>query len=105
MRVNSTEGRPTRMGRARPSSPTTCTARSTRSSSPSANTMRAGPPSRTMRLAAENSGFMNAPECGRVATPPSIAALATAGAMRTIRGGSNGLGIRYSGPNEISNVP
>ncbi|CFN80176.1 Uncharacterised protein [Bordetella pertussis] len=31
---------------------------------------------------------------GRVATPPSMAALATAGAMRTIRRGSNGLGIR-----------
>ena len=35
---------------------------------------------------------------GRVATPDSAAALATAGAIRIIRRGSNGLGIRYSGP-------
>ncbi len=31
---------------------------------------------------------------GRVATPESIAALATAGAILTIRRGSNGFGIR-----------
>jgi hypothetical protein len=37
---------------------------------------------------------------GRVATPLSIAAFATAGAIFTIRRGSNGLGMRYSGPNE-----
>ena len=36
---------------------------------------------------------------GRVATPLAIAACATAGAMRVISRGSNGLGIRYSGPN------
>ncbi len=35
---------------------------------------------------------------GRVATPESIAALATAGAIITMRRGSKGLGIRYSGP-------
>ena len=34
---------------------------------------------------------------GRVATPDSIAALATAGASSTIRRGSNGLGIRCIG--------
>ena len=36
---------------------------------------------------------------GRAATPESAAALATAGAIFIIRRGSNGLGIRYSGPN------
>ena len=36
---------------------------------------------------------------GRVATPESIAAWATAGASETSRRGSNGCGIRYSGPN------
>jgi hypothetical protein len=36
---------------------------------------------------------------GRVATPESIAACATAGAILMIRRGSNGFGIRYSGPN------
>src|SRR5678809_438552 len=35
---------------------------------------------------------------GRRATPDSAAALATAGAIRIIRRGSNGVGIRYSGP-------
>jgi hypothetical protein len=35
---------------------------------------------------------------GRVATPVSQAALATAGAMRRISLGSNGEGIRKSGP-------
>ena len=35
---------------------------------------------------------------GRVATPRSMAACATAGATTSIRRGSNGLGIRYSGP-------
>ena len=35
---------------------------------------------------------------GRVATPESIAALATAGAMRRISRGSNGLGISEPGP-------
>ena len=35
---------------------------------------------------------------GRVATPLSIAALATAGAISMISRGSNGFGIRYSGP-------
>ncbi|CPJ03405.1 Uncharacterised protein [Bordetella pertussis] len=62
MRDSSTWGRPTRMGLATFSSTMTCTARSTRSSSPSVNTMRARPPSRTICLACENSGFMKAPE-------------------------------------------
>jgi hypothetical protein len=35
---------------------------------------------------------------GRIATPLSAAALATAGAIFIIRRGSKGLGIRYSGP-------
>src|SRR4051812_41678026 len=35
---------------------------------------------------------------GRVATPESIAAFATAGAMRRISRGSNGLGISEPGP-------
>ena len=35
---------------------------------------------------------------GRVATPLVIAPSATAGAMRVINRGSNGFGIRYSGP-------
>ncbi len=35
---------------------------------------------------------------GRVATPTSTAAWATAGAIFIIRRGSNGFGIRYSGP-------
>jgi len=35
---------------------------------------------------------------GRVATPLSQAALATAGAIRRIRRGSKGEGIRKSGP-------
>ncbi len=35
---------------------------------------------------------------GRSATPLSAAAWATAGAIFIIRRGSNGLGIRYSGP-------
>ncbi len=35
---------------------------------------------------------------GRWATPLRAAASATAGAMRIISRGSNGLGIRYSGP-------
>jgi hypothetical protein len=34
---------------------------------------------------------------GRVATPESMAAWATAGAILTIRRGSKGFGIRYSG--------
>ncbi len=42
---------------------------------------------------------------GRVATPLAIAALATAGAMRVIRRGSNGFGIRYSGPNRRLVMP
>ena len=37
-------------------------------------------------------------EIGRVATPQSVAAWATAGAMRVIRRGSKGLGMRYSRP-------
>ena len=36
---------------------------------------------------------------GRIATPESIAACATAGAIFAIKRGSKGLGIRYSGPN------
>ena len=39
---------------------------------------------------------------GRVATPDSSAALATAGAMVVIRRGSKGFGIRYSGPKDSS---
>ena len=39
---------------------------------------------------------------GRVATPLSIAAFATAGGTITISRGSNGFGIRYSGPNDRS---
>ena len=35
---------------------------------------------------------------GRVATPESMPARATAGAILTMRRGSNGFGIRYSGP-------
>ena len=35
---------------------------------------------------------------GRCATPLSMAAWATAGAIFIISRGSNGLGIRYSGP-------
>jgi hypothetical protein len=35
---------------------------------------------------------------GRSATPESAAARATAGAIFIIRRGSNGLGMRYSGP-------
>jgi hypothetical protein len=35
---------------------------------------------------------------GRKATPDSAAAFATAGAIRIIRRGSKGVGIRYSGP-------
>ena len=37
---------------------------------------------------------------GRVATPLSIAALATATGTLTMSRGSNGFGIRYSGPND-----
>ena len=37
---------------------------------------------------------------GRVATPERIPASATAGAIWIIRRGSNGFGIRYSGPND-----
>jgi hypothetical protein len=40
-------------------------------------------------------------EIGRVATPLSIAALATASGRVSSRRGSNGLGIRYSGPKVI----
>src|SRR6478672_993001 len=66
-------------------------------------------------LAALKIGFISSPECqtklvsraryaskssiGRVATPESIAAFATAGAIITMSRGSNGFGIRYSGPN------
>ena len=42
---------------------------------------------------------------GRVATPLSIAALATAGATFSIRRGSKGLGIRYSGPKRRPSAP
>ena len=42
---------------------------------------------------------------GRVATPESMAACATAGAILAIRRGSNGLGIRYSVPNFNSSPP
>ena len=42
---------------------------------------------------------------GRVATPESIAAFATAGAMRTIKRGSNGRGMIYSGPKVAPSPP
>ncbi len=42
---------------------------------------------------------------GRVATPESMAALATAGAIFTISRGSKGLGMRYSGPKDKSSMP
>jgi hypothetical protein len=57
MRFMITAGRPTRIGLANPSSMTTCTARSTRSSSPSAYTMRFG-----AALAAVKTGFISSPE-------------------------------------------
>jgi hypothetical protein len=87
----------------------TWVARSTRSSSPSVKTMRRGD-----CLAAVKIGFMIRPDwytnslsfwtyagkslIGSVATPLSIAAWATAGAIFTMRRGSNGRGMRYSGP-------
>ena len=52
-----TAGRPTRIGLASPSSTTTCTARSTRSSSPSAKTIRFG-----AFFAAWKIGFISRPE-------------------------------------------
>ena len=113
MRSSTTFGRPTKIGRAIFSSTTTCTARNTRSSSPSAKTTRV-PYSLVFFFANANTGFMNVPlwytncckdsvycamsSIGRVATPESIAACATAGAILTIKRGSNGFGIRYSGP-------
>ncbi|CFP65620.1 Uncharacterised protein [Bordetella pertussis] len=57
MRISITDGRPTRMGSASFSSITVCTARSTRSSSPSAYTTRLG-----ACLACWNSGRINWPE-------------------------------------------
>jgi hypothetical protein len=42
---------------------------------------------------------------GLDATPESIAAFATAGAIFTMSRGSKGLGMRYSGPNARSSVP
>ena len=42
---------------------------------------------------------------GRVATPESIAAWATAGAIEEMSRGSKGLGIRYSGPNLSASMP
>ena len=42
---------------------------------------------------------------GRVATPESIAAFATAGAISIDRRGSNGLGRMYSGPNTKLSAP
>ena len=42
---------------------------------------------------------------GRVATPDSIAACATAGATRAMRRGSNGFGMMYSGPKLIDSMP
>ncbi len=105
MRACTTSRRPTSVGRAMPSSTTCCTARSTRSSSPSQYTTRLG-----ASLAAANIGFMMRPDwytkrlsrprypsksvTGRVATPESIAACATAGAILAISRGSNGRGIR-----------
>ena len=105
MRVAMTAGRPMRIGRTRCSSSAICTARSTRSSSPSAYTMRLG-----ASRAAWNTGRMNMPvwvmkrvsDCryasrsaiGRVATPDASAAFATAGAMRRMRRESNGVGMR-----------
>ena len=61
-RLATTDGRPIRIGLAIFSSITTCTARSTRSSSPSANTMRDLPPDATAFLAVAKIGFMNVPE-------------------------------------------
>ncbi len=105
MRALITAGRPTRIGLTRRSSSAICTARSTRSSSPSAYTTRLGD-----WRAALNSGRINMPVCdtkrlsdstyasmsliGRVATPEASAARATAGAMRRISRESNGVGIR-----------
>ena len=42
---------------------------------------------------------------GRVATPESTAACATAGATRAMRRGSNGRGMMYSGPKLIVSIP
>ena len=42
---------------------------------------------------------------GSVATPLSIAAFATAGATFTMRRGSKGRGIRYSGPKHTWSLP
>ena len=61
-RLAITAGRPIRIGVAIFSSMTTCTARSTRSSSPSANTMRDFPPPATAFFAVAKIGFMNVPE-------------------------------------------
>jgi hypothetical protein len=44
-------------------------------------------------------------EIGRVATPDSIAALATAGAMRRISRGSNGLGMSEPLPKVRASPP
>src|SRR5205807_8329172 len=72
-------------------------------------------------FAAENTGFISSPKwytycviesryasrsaIGRVATPESIAAFATAGATRAIRRGSKGRGMMYSGPKLIDSMP
>ena len=103
-RVAMTDGRPTSSGFASPSSMTVCTARSTRSSSPSAYTTRFG-----FERAASITGRMNIAVCstkrlserryapmssiGRVATPDARAASATAGAKRRISRESNGFGM------------
>ena len=42
---------------------------------------------------------------GRVATPESMAALATAGATRAMRRGSKGRGMMYSAPKLIVSMP
>jgi hypothetical protein len=59
---STTCGRPMTIGVASFSSMTTCTARRTRSSSPSANTMRARPPLATAFFAIVKIGFMKRPE-------------------------------------------
>ena len=72
-------------------------------------------------FACSNTGFMMSPErntnrlsrsrycsksaIGRVATPDSIAAFATAGAMRRISRGSNGFGISEPGPKVGASPP
>ena len=100
---------PSRIGRANPSSTITWAARSTFSSVPSGNTTRFGSrfaqfmtirmvwralPRRRSRETVYSSRSIS-----RWATPVSMAARATAAASHSSTRSSNGLGIRYSGPN------